>query len=155
MNERQPSTLARGNAGMSQTVPSSGGSAPPAAAPAAPGDAATGCQPSRELLTAWLLLLLGRQATHGYELRRTLEARGLLADPAGMYRVLRKLEDEGRAASFWGQSVAGPPRRLYKLTAKGLRDLNELAGAIRLTRDFHAEFLQAHEAYRGGTRASA
>ncbi len=104
-------------------------------------------QPPRELLTAWLLLLLGRQATHGYELRRLLEENGLVTDPAAMYRVLRKLEDEGRAASFWGKSVAGPRRRLYRLTDKGLSDLGALVAAIRVTCDAHAAFLQAHEAH--------
>jgi len=105
-------------------------------------------QPPRELLTAWLLLLLGREATHGYELRRRLEANGLVSDPAAMYRLLRKLEGEGRAESFWGESVAGPRRRLYRLTQKGLSDLDTLVCAIRNTCDAHAAFLQAHEARR-------
>ena len=103
-------------------------------------------QPPRALLTAWLLLLLGREATHGYELRRRLEANGLVTDPAAMYRLLRKLEDEDRAESFWGEAVAGPRRRLYRLTPKGLSDLDALVGAIRNTCDTHAAFLQAHEA---------
>jgi PadR family transcriptional regulator, regulatory protein PadR len=103
-------------------------------------------QPPRELLTAWLLLLLGREATHGYELRRRLEANGIVTDPAAMYRLLRKLETEGRAESFWGECVAGPRRRLYRLTPKGLRDLDALVRAIRNTCDTHAAFLQAHEA---------
>ena len=103
-------------------------------------------QPPRPLLTAWLLLLLGREATHGYELRRRLEANGLVTDPAAMYRLLRKLESEGRAESFWGEPVAGPRRRLYRLTPKGLSDLRALVCAIRDTCDTHAAFLQAHEA---------
>lgn len=103
-------------------------------------------QPPRELLTAWLLLLLGREATHGYELRRRLAANGLVTDPAAMYRVLRKLESEGRAESFWGEAVAGPRRRLYRLTPKGLSDLDALVCAIRNTCDTHAAFLEAHEA---------
>jgi len=111
------------------------------------GGSAASRQPPRELLTAWLLLLLGREASHGYELRRLLEANGLVTDPAAMYRVLRKLEGEGRAASFWGKSVAGPRRRLYRLTDKGLSDLDALVAAIRITCDTHAAFLQAHEAH--------
>ena len=103
-------------------------------------------QPPRELLTAWLLLLLGREASHGYELRRRLEANGIVTDPAAMYRVLRKLESEGRAESFWGKPVAGPRRRLYRLTPMGLSELDALVSAIRVTCDTHAAFLQAHEA---------
>lgn len=110
-------------------------------------------QPPRALLTAWLLLLLGREATHGYELRRRLEANGLVTDPAAMYRLLRKLESEGRAESFWRESVVGPRRRLYRLTPQGLSDLDALVCAIRNTCDTHAAFLQAHEARLRGEDA--
>lgn len=110
-------------------------------------ESAASRQPPRELLTAWLLLLLGRDASHGYELRRLLEENGLVTDPAAMYRVLRKLEREGRAESFWGKSIAGPRRRLYRLTDKGLTDLDALVEAIRITCDTHAAFLRAHEAH--------
>lgn len=115
----------------------------PAAAAAEP---AAACQPPRKLLRAWLLLLLGREATHGYELRRRLEANGLVTDPAAMYRLLRRLESDGQAESFWGEAVAGPRRRLYRLTAKGMHDLEALVPAVRNTCDTHAAFLQAHEA---------
>src|SRR5687768_17190734 len=60
-----------------------------------------GFQPSRELLTAWMLLLLNDGATHGYELRRMLEEHGVATETGAMYRTLRKLENEGRAASRW------------------------------------------------------
>ena len=103
-------------------------------------------QPPRELLKAWLLLLLGREATHGYALRRRLEANGLVTDPAAMYRLLRRLEGDGQVESFWGEAVAGPRRRLYRLTPKGQRDLDALVYAVRTTCDTHAAFLQAHEA---------
>jgi DNA-binding PadR family transcriptional regulator len=105
-----------------------------------------GFQPSRELLTAWLLLLLNDGATHGYELRRLLEEHGVVTETGAMYRTIRKLENEGRAASRWEDSAAGPRRRLYQVTNKGRRDLHDLVGSIRLTRDVHTAFLQVHEA---------
>lgn len=101
--------------------------------------------PPRELLTAWLLLLIGREATHGYELRRRLEANGLAIDLAAMYRLLRKLESEGRLESIWGEAIAGPRRRMYRLTSQGLSELDTLVCAVRNTCDTHAAFLQAHE----------
>jgi len=104
-------------------------------------------QPSRELLRAWLLLLLDEQATHGYELRRLLDAHGVRPETGAMYRTLRKLEDEGRAASRWQDSDAGPRRRLYEITPKGRHDLQDLVGAIKATRDVHSAFLQVHEAH--------
>jgi DNA-binding PadR family transcriptional regulator len=102
-------------------------------------------QPSRELLTAWLLLLLEDQAIHGYELRRRLELHGVITEPGAMYRMLRKLERDGCAASSWAKSIAGPRRRLYELTAKGRRELERLVGSITATRDVHAAFLRVHE----------
>jgi DNA-binding PadR family transcriptional regulator len=111
-----------------------------------PPPAPIGFQPSRELLTAWLLLLLDDGPTHGYQLRRMLEQHGVATETGAMYRTLRKLENEGRAASRWEDSAAGPRRRLYEVTNKGRRDLHELVCSIRLTRDVHTAFLQVHEA---------
>ena len=121
--------------------------------PPGAGEPAAGRRPPRELLTAWLLLLLGREASHGYELRRRLEANGLVTDPSAMYRALRNLETSGRAASFWGEAVTGPRRRLYRLTPKGVSDLEALVAAIRTTCDAHAAFLSAHEAQQEQRRS--
>lgn len=102
------------------------------------------CQPSRELLIAWLLLLLARRAGHGYDLHRQLEAHAVCAESGAMYRALRKLECDGCAESSWAKSVAGPRRRLYRITPRGREELEELVGAITLKRDVHAAFLHAH-----------
>jgi len=114
--------------------------------PPAPAAAPVAFQPSRELLTAWMLLLLNDGATHGYELRRLLETHGVATETGAMYRTLRKLENEGRASSRWEDSVAGPRRRLYQVTRKGRHDLHDLVSSIRVTRDVHTAFLEVHEA---------
>lgn len=108
-------------------------------APPAP-DAA---RPDRGLLTAWLLLLLRDGATYGYNLRRELQVRGMKADPAAMYRMLRAYEDEGWVQSRWVASDAGPRRRIYRLTRKGRRTLEQLAGLITANRDTQDRFLSA------------
>lgn len=133
---------------MSQTVLSLPGSrAPLVNAGSSPSvSPMPSCRPPRELLTAWLLFLLERQQTHGYELHRQLETHGLTMELGAMYRTLRKLEHHGYAASSWAQSVAGPRRRLYELTTKGRRELDALVETITATRDVHAAFLYA----RGG-----
>jgi DNA-binding PadR family transcriptional regulator len=105
--------------------------------------------PSRELLSAWLLMLLDRQASHGYELRRQLEAHGVTAESGAMYRVLRKLEEDGCAASTWAKSIAGPRRRLYELTAQGRSELGKLVATITAKRDVHAAFLTVHDGELG------
>lgn len=100
-------------------------------------------RPERGLLTAWLLLLLRDGATYGYNLRRQLQVRGMQADPAAMYRMLRSYEDEGWVQSRWATSDTGPQRRIYRLTRKGRRVLAELAGVIAASRDTQDRFLIA------------
>ena len=106
-------------------------------------------QPSRELLTAWLLLLLDREASHGYELRRQLELHGVPTESGAMYRTLRKLDEDGLTASAWAKSAAGPRRRHYKLTTKGRSELAELAASIAVKRNIHNAFLMVHEGESG------
>jgi PadR family transcriptional regulator, regulatory protein PadR len=119
------------------------GSRPTPAQDDAAGEASLRTPPC-ELLTAWVLLLLDDEPGHGYELRNRLEEAGVTTDTGAVYRVLRKIEREGCAASSWEQSVAGPRRREYRLTAKGHRALARNASAIASIRDDHAAFLRAH-----------
>ena len=102
-------------------------------------------RPHKELMTAWLLLLLDGGATYGYDLRRELDAHQLSIDPSILYRTLRKLERDGWVESRWMRSVAGPRRRFYRLTPTGRRTLDEMAELITSIRDFHDTFLHAHQ----------
>lgn len=64
---------------------------------------------------------------HGYDLRkaiRDLTGGVLEVDAGGLYRVLRRLEDEGFVTSRWAEGDSGPQRRDYELTSEG----RELAG---------------------------
>jgi PadR family transcriptional regulator PadR len=117
-----------------------GGNAAPAARDA-PGAAKMG----RELVAAWLLLLLDHQASYGYDLRQALKTQHVDPDPGTLYRVLRQLDDAGWLQSRWTDSAAGPRRRLYRVTAKGRRNLVELAALITGIRDSHRAFLREYE----------
>lgn len=99
----------------------------------------------RELLAAWLLLLLERDASYGYELRRALDEHYVRADPGALYRVLRELDREGWLQSRWRRPAGGPRRRFYRMTPEGRRKLDELAAVITATRDSHTAFLHAYE----------
>ena len=99
----------------------------------------------RELLVGWLLLQLDGGATYGYDLRREFDARGLSLDPAVMYRMLRRLEDDKWVQSRWLSPVAGPRRRFYRLTTRGRRNLDEIARLIAAIRDLHDRYLGEYE----------
>lgn len=95
-------------------------------------------RPSNELLAAWLLVLVQAGVAHGYDMRRELAARRLAVDYPSVYRMLNKLQRDGRLRSHWGKTVAGPRRRLYEITPAGVESLAELAdrlGALSQTLD--------------------
>ena len=114
--------------------------APETDAPAQP-------QLTRELLAAWLLLLIARHASYGYGLRRALDDSDVHPDPATLYRVLRRLEHTGWLESRWMDPAAGPRRRLYRVTARGRRNLDDVARVIVAIRDKHAAFLGAYDGH--------
>ncbi len=75
---------------------------------------------------AALAALLGKSG-HGYDLRREIgdmTAGEIEVDAGGLYRVLRRLEEEGFVTSEWADGGPGPQRRDYRLTAEG-RELAE------------------------------
>jgi len=81
-----------------------------------------------------LLFCLSQQASYGYELMAKLDSFGLPKidpDPAMVYRTLRYLEKEGFVLSKWDTGgAAGPAKRMYKLTHKGLGLLHLWAESI-------------------------
>ena len=126
--EQEPDPAGRVN--REQAPPSGGGPPPPV---------------GRELLAAWLLLLLDRGPSYGYGLRRALDDDHVRADAGAMYRVLRELERDAWLESRWSRSVAGPRRRFYRLTAAGRRQLEALGAATVGTCERYAAFLRAYE----------
>lgn len=101
-------------------------------------------RPSRELLTAWLLLLVKAGVTYGYDMRRALAARNLEVEYASVYRMLRKLQRDGQLRSTWGKTVAGPRRRLYEITPAGRRTLADIAERLTLISQTHHTFLKTY-----------
>jgi PadR family transcriptional regulator, regulatory protein PadR len=85
----------------------------------------------KDFLRPCLLLLLREQPEHGYELLERSRAFGFDgSDPGGLYRALRRLEDEGLVRSSWQPSDAGPQRRIYEITRSGMQDLHERAKGL-------------------------
>lgn len=71
---------------------------------------------------------------YGYDMRRIiLEMSGGVVDvdSGGLYRSLRKLEDEGAVISRWVEDCAGPRRREYELTPTGVALAEQWLAALR------------------------
>ncbi|MGI9604235.1 MAG: PadR family transcriptional regulator [Acidimicrobiales bacterium] len=80
---------------------------------------------------ALLLALRGRRA-HGYELADELGTWGddYVVDSGNLYRMLRKLEEDGLVRSSWADSDRGANRRVYTLEPKGERVLDAWAESL-------------------------
>lgn len=77
-----------------------------------------------------LLLLKQKGRSYGYDLSNDLQENALTdaeIERASLYRTLRQLEVNGNVTSEWDTDNAGPARRVYKLTPKGERHLEEWA----------------------------
>lgn len=69
-----------------------------------------------------LLAALSVSEGHGYDLARAIEemtAGEIVPDAGGLYRILRRLEDDGFVISQWQEGDSGPARRSYRITADG------------------------------------
>jgi poly-beta-hydroxybutyrate-responsive repressor len=92
---------------------------------------------------AAILLLLGERSAHGYDLLEQLpsvtgEER---VDVGNLYRVLRSLEEQGYVTSEWDETLPGPAKRTYELTAAGQAALERWAAALTETRTRLDRFL--------------
>ena len=71
---------------------------------------------------------------YGYDLRRTILEMSdgeVDADVGGLYRTLRRMEDEGSVVSRWCEEGAGPRRREYELTKQGIELAEQWIDALR------------------------
>jgi len=69
-----------------------------------------------------LLAALSVSAGHGYDLARAIEEMTdgeVVPDAGGLYRILRRLEEDGFVTSEWQEGDSGPQRRSYQITADG------------------------------------
>jgi len=101
----------------------------------------------RNFLRPCLLLLIAEQPSHGYDLLERLGEMGYQrAEPGGLYRTLRLMEQERLIRSDWGESAVGPRRRTYWLSEDGQDWLHAWAGSMRHTRAVLDGFLGRYEA---------
>lgn len=95
------------------------------------------------------VLAAAAEPMYGYQIAKRLEqvGQGVLAGKqSALYPVLRNLESAGLLESFIEPSIAGPPRRYYRITAAGREVLQAWIAAWRATRDSVDSVLQGHAA---------
>lgn len=106
--------------------------------------------PIERSIQAELLLLLGQQPSHGYELIQRLNEADFKsgeADAATVYRNLRRMDKDGLIKSHWEVGESGPGRRLYKLTPPGEAALKVWAKYIAQQKAKLEIFLQAYRQF--------
>jgi PadR family transcriptional regulator PadR len=81
------------------------------------------------LLELAILNVLGAGPLYGYEIVRRLgDADSLVITEGTVYPILSRLRNEQYVESYIEESTSGPPRKYYRLTARGrseLRKMNE------------------------------
>jgi poly-beta-hydroxybutyrate-responsive repressor len=92
-----------------------------------------------------LLLLKKKGHSYGYDLSGDLREHALTdaeIERGALYRTLRQLELNGNVASEWETDRGGPARRVYKLTARGERHLEEWATVLEHVSKSMARFVK-------------
>lgn len=103
--------------------------------------------PVRRFMEPFLLLLVARKPSHGYELIQELGELGMPdIAPSLVYRMLRQLEMDSLVISMWDtDTTAGPARRVYRITADGQLTLQNWVEQLKETDKVLNRFLGAYE----------
>jgi PadR family transcriptional regulator PadR len=98
----------------------------------------------------FVLLQIAGEPAHGYEIAQAVAALGFrraAEDPSVLYKLLRTFEEEDLAESEWAIGDSGPPRRVYRLTAKGVEYLATRAADLERQGARIALFLERYAAW--------
>ena len=78
-----------------------------------------------------VLVLAAERDTYGYELANNISEKFLIAEGT-IYPLLRRMTQEGYFETYLTESTEGPPRKYYRLTAKGRAYMAEMVKEWRL-----------------------
>ena len=77
------------------------------------------------LLEFLLLQIIAAEKVYVADILKQLSATEFATQEGTLYPLLSKMRREGLLDYEWKESEAGPPRKYYKLTAKGQEQLRE------------------------------
>lgn len=103
-----------------------------------------------------LLLLKKKTRSYGYGLSGDLQEYALTdaeIERAALYRTLRQLEMNGNLTSQWDVDKGGPARRVYRLTARGEKHLEEWATVLDHVSNSMARFVRQARRLQQGRAA--
>lgn len=90
----------------------------------------------RGALEYCVLAMLQSEELYGLDIARRLTVDGVLMSGEGtLYPLLARLRKAGLVDTQWQESVEGPPRRYYSLTADGRAALDAFARTWKPFRD--------------------
>src|SRR5262245_7592185 len=90
----------------------------------------------RGVLDLCLLAVIAEEPAYGYEMTRRLRARGLsIVGEGSIYPLLGRLEREGLVETYRAASNGGPPRKYYRASPDGQRELAAGVSEWRAARD--------------------
>ncbi len=115
-------------------------------------DTYPGERPPR-FLTPFLLLLIWKKESHGYELLEQLQRLGLTygEQEAGyIYRKLRTLEASGLITSEWDTKGLGAAKRIYTITEKGKEELKKWSESLEKIKISLEVFLELYKTHAEG-----
>jgi PadR family transcriptional regulator, regulatory protein PadR len=92
--------------------------------PPAPPNAELAAQLRRGVLEYCVLALLRSERRYAFDLVRELsEMDGMVISEGTIYPLLARMRRDGTVETTWQESRSGPPRRYYRLTARGRKAL--------------------------------
>ncbi len=104
---------------------------------------------SGQWLEGYILLLLLRGPSHGYDLTRAMGDFNVefigIGQMGTLYRILRQMEDKGWLISEWNTVGNGAPRRIYKITDDGRKHLNVYVDHLKNMKNRIKDFVEAYE----------
>ena len=81
-------------------------------------------QYKKGVLELCVLSLISRRDRYGYDVSETLSKHIDISDGT-VYPILRKLKNDGLVTTYLVEESGGPPRKYYKLTELGQKELEQ------------------------------